>query len=222
MLYAHERNGWGNDNFVVEEGALVRERQAIIRLPDPNAMEVELTINESLIQYVKPDLSAVIKPVGLGDLRLRGKVKKVNQFAEPSGWRKANVKEYKAYVSIDDPPPVLRAGLTASVVIRCAQVRDAIQVPVQAVYAHGNDFFCFAYDNKNWYAKQVVCGPTNDRFFVIEEGLAEGDKVVLNPRRYLDKVELPKLAPENQQRAVPQPTTELSEADGDGSEAGQS
>ena len=217
VLYAHERNNWGNDNFVVEEGALVRERQAIIRLPDPNAMEVELTINESLIQHVKPGLPAVIKPVGLGDLRLYGKVKKVNQFAEPSGWRKANVKEYKAFVSINDPPPILRAGLTASVVIRCAQVRDAIQVPVQAVYSHGNKFFCFSFDKGTWEAKQVVCGPTNDRFFVIESGLEPGQQIALNPRRFVKEVSLPKLPPESKQRAVPQPT-----ADAGDSASGQS
>lgn len=212
VLYAHDRDRRGESNFIVEEGALVRERQAIVRLPDPNAMEVELTINESLIQYVKPGLPAVIKPVGLGDLKLRGNVKKVNQYAEPSGWRKANVKEYKAFVSIDEPPSVLRAGLTCSVVIRCAQVRDAVQVPVQSVYAHGNQFFCFAFDGGSWEAKQVVCGPTNDKFFVIENGLEPGEQIALNPRRYVEQVDLPELPPEIQQRAVPQPTADLGDS----------
>ena len=206
VLYAHDGNGWRNDNrFVVEEGAVVRERQAIVRLPDPNSMEVLLTVNESLIQYVKQGLGATIEPVGLGDLSLRGSVKSVNQYAEPAGWRKANVKEYKAYVGIDDPPSVLRAGLTASVNIRCAEVQDALQVPVQSVYSHGPDFYCFVFAKGNWEARQVVCGPTNDKFFVIESGLTDGERIALNPRRYVDEVELPDVAPEQQQRAVPQP-----------------
>ena len=209
VVYAHEKDFRGDNNFIVEEGAVVRERQAIIRLPDPTAMEVEVSINESLIQFVKPGMPATIRPVGLGDLVLHGKVKKLNQYAEPSGWRKANVKEYKAFVGIDNPPPQLRAGLTASVSIRCAQVPGALQVPVQAVYAHGNKFYCFAFDRGHWDAKEVVCGPTNDRFFVIESGLEEGDQVALNPRRYLDQVVLPEISPEEQQRAVPHPGDEM-------------
>lgn len=209
VQYAHEQDRRGDSNFIVEEGALVRERQAIIRLPDPSSMEVELTINESLIQYVKKGMPAKVKPVGLGDLVLRGTVKKVNQYAEPSGWRKANVKEYKAFVGIDNPTGELRGGLTASVIIRCAQVHDAVQAPVQAVYAHGNDFYCFAFANGKWEARKVQCGPTNDRFFVIESGLEAGEQVALNPRRYLDQVVLPELPPEQQQQAVPQPQEPL-------------
>ncbi len=222
VLYAHDNDNWRDNKFVVEEGAVIRDRQAIIRLPDPSQMEVELTINESLIQFVKKGLAARIEPVGLGDLTLRGKVKMVNQFAEPSGWRKANVKEYKAFVSITDPPPVLRAGLTASVIIRCAEVPDAVQVPVQAVHAHGPHFYCLAYDGGEWNAKQVVCGPTNDRFFVIESGLEGGEQIALNPRRYLDQVDLPEFRPENEQQIVPQPSTDLEQAQQDADDTGQS
>lgn len=204
VIYAHSRDWGGNNDFIVEEGATVRERQAIIRLPDPSSMQVQITINESLIQYVKEGMPTMIKPVGLGDLILKGKVKTVNQYAEPTGWRKANVKEYKAFVTIENPPSKLRAGLTASVTIRCVYVPNALQVPVQAVFAHGNQFFCFAFDQGHWNARAVKCGPTNDRFFVIESGLNENDRVALNPRRYLSKVKLPELPREKQQRAVPQ------------------
>jgi HlyD family secretion protein len=212
VVYAHVQDRRGDDNFIVEEGAVVRERQAIIYLPDPSSMRVELTINESLIQYVKKGMPAKIEPVGLGDLVLKGTVLGVNQYAEPSGWRKANVKEYKAYVKIDSPTTDLRAGLTASVTIRCVDVPDALQVPVQAVYSHGPQFYCFVFDNGRWEARKVECGPTNDRFFVIESGLQEGERVALNPRRYIDQVKLPKLPPEQRQRAVPQPPGDAEES----------
>ena len=137
-------------------------------------MRVNLMVNESLIQYVRPGLPAVISPVGFGDRVLRGTVEKVNQYAEPTGWRQANVKEYKAFVSIDEPAPDLRSGMTASVTIRCAEVPDALQVPVQAVYAHGDKFYCFVYNGGKWEAREIVPGPTNDKFFVIESGLERG------------------------------------------------
>lgn len=204
VMYAHERDRHGNSDFIVEEGAVVRERQAILQIPDSDSMEVEININESLIQFVEHGIPVKIAPVGMGELMLRGSVDRVNRYAEPTGWRKANVKEYKAFVKIENAPPELRSGLTASVTIECAYLPGALQVPVQAVYAHGDQFFCMTHDGQQWQAQAVTCGPTNDKFYVIESGLKEDDRVSLNPRRFLTEVELPELPPEQQQRAVPQ------------------
>lgn len=220
VKYAHVMDGRGDQEFVVEEGTIVRERQAIIRLPNADSMRVNLQVNESLIQYVRPGMPAVISPVGFGDRVLRGTVEKVNQYAEPTGWRQANVKEYKAFVSIDDPAPDLRSGMTASVTIRCAEVPDALQVPVQAVYAYGDKFYCLANNSGKWELREVVPGPTNDKFFVIESGLNEGERVSMNPRAFLAQVELPKLAPELAQRAVRQSPTDLLNAAGPGRPGG--
>lgn len=203
VQYAHQRDRRGNADFIVEEGAIVRERQVIIHLPDPNSMRVALSINESLIQYIQPGMSAKIVPVGLDNLELKGTVQSVNQYAEPAGWRKANVKQYKAHVDIDQPSDQLRAGMTVSVIIRCAEMPSVLQVPVQSVYAHGDQFYCFVLEDGRWRAQPVECGLTNDTFFVIEKGLEEGNQVAMNPRRLLDQVDLPKLAPEKRQRAVP-------------------
>jgi HlyD family secretion protein len=206
VKYAHIMDGRGDQEFVVEEGTMVRERQTIITLPNANSMRVNLNVNESLIQYIHAGLPAAIRPVGFGDRLLHGQVERVNAYAEPTGWRQANVKEYKAFVSIDDPPTDLRTGMTAAVTVRCAEVPNALQVPVQAVYAHGDKFYCMAYADGSWQAREVKPGPTNDKFFVIESGLNAGDQVAMNPRAYVAEVSLPKLAPEEAQRAVPQPS----------------
>ncbi|MGI9430556.1 MAG: HlyD family secretion protein, partial [Bythopirellula sp.] len=158
VMYAHERDRRGNSDFIVEEGAVVRERQAILHIPDSQSMRVEIEINESLIQFVKARMPTTIEPVGMGDIVLKGTVDKVNRYAEPSGWRKANVKEYKAFVNVDNAPAELRVGLTASVTIECAFVPDAIKVPVQAVYAHGKKFFCLVFQGDEWTAHEVTCG----------------------------------------------------------------
>ena len=73
---------------------------------------------------------------------------------------------------------------------------------MQAVYAHGKDFYAFVFNDGAWEARPVKVGPTNDKFFVIEEGLSEGDRVAMNPRAYLEQVALPELPPENKQQVV--------------------
>ena len=207
VTYAHETDYRGNEEFVVEEGAVIRERQTIIKLPDPSSMRVELTVNEALIQFVKPGMPAQIRPVGLGKTVLGGTVETVNQYAEPSGWRKANVKEYKAFVRIEATPPGLRSGMTASVSIECLREDAVVQTPVQSVYLHGKNYFCFVFENGRWNARPVVVGPTNDKFFVVRDGLDIGQQVAMNPKRYLDKVDLPDLPPEGKPERPAAPTT---------------
>ncbi len=180
VKYAHITDGRGDQEFIVDEGTVVRERQVIITLPNAESMRVNLLVNESLVQYVRPGLAAVISPVGFGDRVLHGEVERINQYAEPTGWRQANVKEYKALVAIDQPTPELRSGMTAAVTIRCAEVPNTLQVPVQAVYAHGRKLYCFVYKGGAWKAREIKPGPTNDKFFVIESGLDEGDQVAMN------------------------------------------
>src|SRR3954470_6591326 len=205
VKYAHSNENRGDQQFIVEEGTMIRERQIIIKLPNADSMRVNLTVNESLVQYLTTGMQADIRPVGLGDRVLHGTVERVNQYAEPTGWRQANVKEYKAYVHIDDATLDLRSGMPASAPLHCADLPNAIQVPVQAMYAYGPKFYCFAYVNGHWQAREVKAGPTNDKFFVIKSGLNEGEQIAMNPRAYVDYVSLPKLPPDEIQRAGPQP-----------------
>lgn len=203
VIYAHgEEQRGGGDEFVVEEGAVVRERQTIIRLPDISSMQVEVEINESLIQHVKTGMPAAVKLVGGDGKVLKGRVVRVNQYAQPTNWRRANVKDYKAFVAIEDSSSQLKTGMTASVTISAMFVPDAIVTPVQSVYAHGDKLYCFVQEGERLTPREVKVGPTNDRFFVVESGLSVSDQVALNPRALADQVALPEIAAEQKQNAV--------------------
>lgn len=202
VIYAHGEGGRGGDEFVVEEGAVIRERQTIIRLPDISSMQVAVEVNESLIQYVREGMPAAVRLVGSDDEVLRGRVARVNQYAEPTNWRRANVKDYKAIVAIEEPSDLLKTGMTASVTISAMYVPDSVVAPVQSIYAHGDRSYCFVEESKGFAAREVTLGPTNDRFFVVKSGLDPSDRVAMNPRKLLDQVTLPDLTPEQQQNAV--------------------
>lgn len=201
VTYAHENNRRG-DGFMVEEGAMVRERQVIIRLPDITKMQVEVMINEALVQFVREGMPVSVKPVGTENLVLQGRVERVNQYAEPENWRRSNVKDYKAIISILGATERVKSGMTVAVSINSMYVPDVLQTPVESLYAHGDKTYCFVDDEGSLVAQEVAVGLTNDRFIVIESGLAEADRVVMNPRRFADKVTLPDLPPEQLQQAI--------------------
>lgn len=183
----------GRSEFVVEPGATVRERQAIIRLPDPQKMQVKTKITEARITLVKPGMKATIRLDALGGEELAGEVIRVNEYPEPAHWLSSSVKDYATYVKILDPPPGIRPGLTAEVRIDIERLDGQLQVPVQAIHAHGPALYCLVRDGNKWRVQKVEIGSSSDRFVVIESGLSEGEKVSMNPPLFLDEAGLPNL-----------------------------
>ena len=203
VKYAHKSDFRGNNEFVIEEGSLVREHQVIISLPDPSRMQVKVNVNESVLDSIREGMPAAIRSVSLDDSVLTGHVTKINQYSEPSSWRKGDVKEFAVFVKVDGGSDGrLLPGMTSEVTIRCLEVPDVLKVPIQAVYAHGDQWYCFVQHDNQWEAKPVKPGANNETFVVIADGVAEGDVVTLNPARFVDDVDLPKLSAADQQQVV--------------------
>lgn len=180
----------GSAEFVVEEGALVRERQTIIKLPDPSKMQVKAAVNEQNITLIAEGMAAKVRVSAVpGEMLAR--VKRVNRYAEPGSWFSSSVKEYATYIEILNPPPSIRTGMTAEVRIFVAQLPDALQIPVHGVYEYKGHHFCLKKNGTEWETIEIDIGATNDQMVTIDEGLEEGDVIALNPRKYLDLLQLP-------------------------------
>ncbi len=121
----------GSAEFVVEAGATVRERQAIIRLPDPSLMQVKCKINESRITLIQEGMPAKISVDAIPGMKLTGRVQKVNRYAEPSSFFSSSIKEYATIIEIINPPENIRTGMTAETQIFVEQLEDAAQIPIQ-------------------------------------------------------------------------------------------
>ena len=196
VVYANITDHHGSKLTIIEEGTMIRERQVIIRLPDPKRMRIKAKVSESKIALVEEQMPAAVMLDAFADLELAGCVGKVGEYPLPTSRYSASVKEYETIVNILDSPPDLRPGLTAEVRIRVEQIPDVLQVPVQAVFEHGARHYCVFRDGQGYRSREVEIGSTNDKVVVINEGLNEGDEVVMGAAAYRDKVDLPELPAE--------------------------
>lgn len=191
VVYANE-NSSRSGEVLIEEGRLVRERQVLIRLPDPRKMQVAAKINEARIDLVDPGLSVTVRVDALPGAVLSGKVRRVGEYPLPSSYYSSHVKEYLTEIDIHDPIEGMRPGMTAEVAIRVEQRNNVKQVPVQAVVERNGRHYCLLQGGGNQFeAREVQVGSTNNRFIVIEDGLEAGEQVVITPKQYLDTVSLP-------------------------------
>ncbi|HEY1600030.1 MAG TPA: HlyD family efflux transporter periplasmic adaptor subunit [Pirellulales bacterium] len=217
VVYANESGGRGGNDIVIQEGTVVRERQVIVRLPDPTKMQVKARINESRIDYVRAGLPVVIHLDALPGAELSGTVKRVSDYPLPTGWFGSNVKEYATFVEIHNPPDAMRPGMTAEVAIRTEQMENALQLPAQAVFERGGKHWCIVPEGSKLLAKEVKIGATNDKFVVLREGLAKDAMVLSNPRKYLKEVDLPATTDDDQKQMMAKMPPPKGDGEGDGS-----
>ena len=199
VVYANKYSSRGGSaEFVVEAGATVRERQTIIRLPDPSQMQVECKINESRITLMRVGMPARISVDAIPGMKLTGRVTKVNRYAEPGGFFSSSIKEYATIISIIDPPDNIRTGMTAEAQIFVEQIPKATQIPIQGLYEHGGQLYALVQEGpRSFKTAEVKIAATNDTMASIEEGLEPGQTVVLNLREHLDLLDLPEIVRED-------------------------
>jgi len=192
VVYANQAGVGNNDGVVIEEGRIIRERQVIIRLPNPKQMQVLAKINESRIDMVRPGMKARVKIDAIADFELEGIVRKVSEYpAQQTSSLMSHIKEYETEIEIINPPAGLRPGMTAQAAVLVEERPEAAQVPLQAVMERNGHYFCLVHTPAGLEARQVQVGPTNDKFVVIEKGLAAGEQVAMAPKQFGDRVELP-------------------------------
>ncbi len=187
VVYANEqqdRRSGGSQQSMVEEGAMVRERQSIIKLPDLSRMQVKCTVHESKVDYLRRGMRARIR---IQDHEYQGVVTTVANQPEPTNFFSGSVKEYAAIVSIDSDPHGLRPGMTAAVEILVANLPNVLSVPVQAVVEKNAKFYAWTEEAGGPVKHIVELGLSNNTRIEIKTGLSEGQDVLLNPRASIEE-----------------------------------
>lgn len=182
VVYANDPGRFGNSNQPqIEEGAQVRERQPIFRLPDINNMRVNTKVHESQIDRVEKGLKSRIRVDAFPGEVFEGTVDTVAPLPDSANFFASDVKVYTTQVSIDKANPALRPGMTAQVEILIREIDDVLAVPVQAILQVSGKDTVFVKNGQKWDRTDVTLGDTNDQLIEVTKGLKDGDEVALAP-----------------------------------------
>ncbi|MCA9264435.1 MAG: HlyD family efflux transporter periplasmic adaptor subunit [Planctomycetales bacterium] len=180
VVFANERGGrFGQQQSGIEEGAAVRDRQTILRLPDLAQMQVKVNVHETKVESLERGMRARI---GIQGRELLGTVTSIGNQPEATSFFQGNVKEYATTVRIEGEPDGLKPGMTAEVEILIAHLTDIISIPVSAVVEQRGKFYCWVKNQTEPERRELLLGLSNDQFVEVKDGLAMGDAVIRNPR----------------------------------------
>ncbi|MFG0335553.1 MAG: HlyD family efflux transporter periplasmic adaptor subunit, partial [Maioricimonas sp. JB049] len=187
VVYANERGRRGSSGVEIEEGAVVREQQTIVRLPDLTRMQVKVTVHESKVDQLKVGMPARI---AIQDRELTGNVVSVANQPEPNSFFSANVKEYATTVAIDGETKSLRPGMSAEVEILLADLPDRVVIPISSVVERRGRFYCWIQVGDDHEKRPLKLGATDDTYIEVIDGVKIGDIVLRNPRAVLAEARL--------------------------------
>ena len=176
---------------MIEEGASVRPRQEIIKLPDVSQMKVTIKVHESHVNQVTAGMGAYVVLDSLPDQRFKGHVQRVNLMPDQgSRFSNPNLKVYSTVILVDDKLPDVKPGLSARAEIVVTNLTDCIKVPLQCVTTHKNKQVCYVKKGDENTPVPVEVGLYNSKFIQVTEGLKAGDLLMLNPPVSGDEVGL--------------------------------
>jgi HlyD family secretion protein len=169
---------------LAESAGAVVPGTALLEIADPQDLEVVVDVLTPDAVRIPPGAPVRIERWG-GDQPLEGRVRLV----EPSGFTKLSalgVEEQRTNVVIDltsaaEEWRTLGDGFRVDARIVVSRVEDGLTVPASALFRDGDGWATFVVDGGR-ARKRVAASPRrNPRDALIENGLAEGETVILYP-----------------------------------------
>ena len=168
---------FGSEQRKPQVGDQVWANQPLIILPDIQKMVVETRVRETDVHKVERNQKVAVRVEAYPDLRLAGAVTLVGTLAQEEKERRGT-KFFSVTVQIKESEPRLRPGMTARVEIEVEERKRALYVPLDAVFERDGRSVVYP-AGRSPRAREVVLGPSNADFVVIEKGLAKGERVLL-------------------------------------------
>ncbi len=166
---------------LIEEGATVRNRQEMLKLPDVSKMKLTVKVHESQVSKVKPGLAAYVVLDPMPEKRFKGFVSKVGLLPDTSSrFGNPDLKVYITEILISDEIVDIKPGVSAHAEVIITNLVNVITVPIQSVTTLKGKPVVYTSASAS-RAVPVEVGLFNTKFIQIVSGLKEGDRVMLSP-----------------------------------------
>jgi multidrug efflux pump subunit AcrA (membrane-fusion protein) len=164
----------------VREGALVREQQHIITIPDMTKMALKVRIHETYIKKIHKGQPVRITVEAFPDKVLNGEISKVGVLPDSQNmWMNPDMKVYLTTITIKDMQDWIKPGMSAKAEVLVGVLPNVVHVPIQSVATEGDKQVCYVARAGRQERREVETGEFNDEFIEIKKGIKEGEKVCL-------------------------------------------
>jgi HlyD family secretion protein len=181
VVYPISENRFSSESLI-EEGATVRNRQELLKLPDTSSMKVTVKVHESHVNMLQPGLPAYVVLDSMPEQRFRAYVDRIGLLPDTQArWGNPNLKVYNTEVHIVDQLPDVKPGVSAKAEIIITNISNVVSVPIQAITTLKGKQVAYVLRGNSATPVPVQIGMFNTRFIEVTDGLEPGDRVLLSP-----------------------------------------
>ncbi len=168
----------------------------VATLPDLSRMLSRTYVSEVDIRVVKVGQPVKVSLDAYPDKQLTGKVVSVANIGEQRP--NTDGKVFQVDIEINESDSTLRPAMTTGNTIIAEVIKDVLFVPLEALHSQGDTLtYVLKKDGFGYHRQQVITGKSNADEVIIEQGLQQGDRVLLSDPKDFEKMKLELLA-ENQ------------------------
>lgn len=164
----------------------------IASLPDLTSMVSKTFINEVEISKIKEGQKVNINLDAFKNKKMKGVVKSVSNVGQQNP--NSDGKVFEISIEIASSDSTLRPSMTTSNEIIINEYSDVLSAPLEGVFNQGDSLNYVLMESGLKVIKQEVeLGESNDDFVIIENGLTEGDEIMLNSPENVNELEVQKI-----------------------------
>jgi RND family efflux transporter MFP subunit len=159
---------------LAEPGQVVTAGQTVLRLAHSGEIEVAANVPENRIAHIHSGLPVQVSLWAAGGAAIPGSIRELASSADPA------TRTYALRVSVPQPPPEMKLGMTASVRIPMSGVPKLMHIPVGALVEQQDKQGVWVFDTASRTVRfhPVAIAGVNDNEILIAGGLKDGDVVV--------------------------------------------
>jgi RND family efflux transporter MFP subunit len=161
-------------DVAIHVGETVSEGSNMLQMADPHALEVLVSVVEEDYPMVAVDQPVELYFDAAPELEVSGQVERIVPKRVSS-----SPPLYEVYVSIEEAPKMVVAGMTADAAIILAQQSEALRLPRALVQANSDGTATVSvWLGDHTEERSLTVGLRGDTFIEILSGLKEGEQVV--------------------------------------------
>ncbi|GAE35178.1 efflux RND transporter periplasmic adaptor subunit [Halalkalibacter akibai] len=161
-------------------GEMVSPQAPLLQLVQMDSPIVQLSVTESMLPSIELDQSVQVYVKSFNQ-SYEGRIKYISLLPGEQS------RSYPVEIELVNPDENLRVGMLAEVVIETAIANEQVLLPVAAVVEENNEQFVYVIKDDGDQVERRVISIANEtaEWFAIEDGLNEGDFVVIRGNHQL-------------------------------------
>jgi len=179
--------GWDGKKYSKDDDVSAYEfAPPIVSLPDMSKVISEIFVKEIDISKIKVGDSVRVSFDALEGVIIKGNIKTIARVGESH--KDFDMKVFRVVIHLDKTHEGLKPAMNSNNDIILAQSVNVISVPLNSVFKENGTKYVYLKDQESIRKQEIKTGFENETSVLVEQGLKEGDLVVLEPP--LEKVEL--------------------------------